>query len=397
MTGPISVEDARTQIVSSVPRMLIERASLEAACDRRAAQMILSASDLPSQDISAMDGYAVKSSDPGQPRLIVGESAAGRPFSGTLQSGEAVRIFTGAHVPPGADAVVMQELTTREGDFVAIDGTVARGANIRSAGSYLKKDEIVLDAGDLIQPSDIGVLASMGRTHLDVFVRPRVAIISTGDELVDLGDSPASTQIINSNGAMLAALVRSLGGIPLLFPVVRDVFGETKRAFERAAQTTDLVVSIGGVSVGDHDLAGKAIRDLATDVGFWKVRMKPGKPLTFGVTQTGTPMVGLPGNPMSAFVCFHQFVRPALSVMMGGDDRLLTVDVATHTALHGASDRAVFVPGRLRVTAQGTVFDGPSRIDSGNIKQLVGVDSIAILPQGTGAVPPGSSVNVQVL
>ncbi len=398
MNSLIDVDSARNHIVERIPRMPVERVPLQEACGRVIAQMVLSPNDFPHADLSAMDGYAIRAADAAETFVLQGESAAGHPFDEVLKAGHCARIFTGAVLPSGADAVIMQEDASVDEGTLRFTTQAHAGMNVRSHGSHLKKGQIVCDVGFRLSASDIGVLASFGLTNIDVFAQPRVAILSTGDELCDVGDVPTDGQIHNSNAQMLAALVRTHGGVPTVWPVVRDVFDDVTRALELACKFSDLVVTIGGVSVGDHDHVSKAMTKVGGDeLVFWKIRMKPGKPLAFGVSSTGTAMVGLPGNPLSAFVCFHQFVRPALATFQGTTHAPLFVQLPTAQNIRGSVGRKEFIPGRIAMTQDGAHFEGPSKMDSGNSFQLMGVSALAVLQEDCAGVTSGDHVQVEIL
>lgn len=398
MNTMIDVDSARNHIVEHITRMPVERIPLSEACGRVIARMVLSPRDFPHADLSAMDGYAVRADSQTGGLVLQGESAAGHPFDKPLQSGHCVRIFTGAAVPVGADAVIMQEDATANAHRVEFSTTAHVGMNVRRQGSHLKQGQIVCDSGHTLGPSDVGVLASFGLTNIEVFAQPRVAILSTGDELCDLGDVLQPGQIHNSNAQMIAALVRTYGGIPTVWPVVHDVFDDVRRALELACKTSDLVVTIGGVSVGDHDHVSKAMTKVGGDrLVFWKIRMKPGKPLAFGVAPSGTAMIGLPGNPLSAFVCFHQFVRPALATFQGATHVPLCVTLPSANAIKGSIGRREFVPGKIATSKEGARFEGPNRLDSGNSFQLVGVSALAVLNEDSTGVKSGDLVLVEIL
>jgi molybdopterin molybdotransferase len=395
----IDVDSARNHIVERIPRLPVERVPLQEACGRVIAQMVLSPGDFPHADLSAMDGYAIRAADGACETFVLqGESAAGHPFDEVLKTGHCVRIFTGAALPLGTDAVIMQEDASVDGGALRFTKQAYAGLNVRSHGSHLKKGQIVCDVGFRLSASDIGVLASFGLTNVDVFAQPRVAILSTGDELCDLGEPLKDGQIHNSNAQMLAALVRTHGGLPTVWPVVRDVFDDMTRALELACKFNDLVVTIGGVSVGDHDHVSKAMTKVSGDeLVFWKIRMKPGKPLAFGVSSDGTAMVGLPGNPLSAFVCFHQFVRPALATFQGTTHAPLRVSLPTAQSIRGSVGRREFIPGRITMAQGGAHFEGPAKMDSGNSFQLMGVSALAVLQEDCAGVTTGDQVQVEIL
>ena len=310
----ISVEDALARVLTLAPHAKGEQVALDQAWDRVLLQPAVSRMTQPPFDASAMDGYAVRSADAGRSLKVIGESAAGHPFNGTAIPGTAVRIFTGAPVPPGYDRVVMQENVTRHGDRITIDRPSA-GDNIRRAGDDFSKGSTI-PPGRRLRAPDIALLAAMNLPFVTVAQRPTVAILAGGDELVPPGTDPGLGQIISSNDLAIAGLVRQAGGQPMILPLARDD-EESLRAGFTAARQADLLVTIGGVSVGDHDLIGKVAGDLGLERAFYKVAMRPGKPLMAGKL-SGVAMLGLPGNPVSAMVCAILFMQPLITAMLGG-------------------------------------------------------------------------------
>lgn len=396
----ISVDAARTHILNQLGRTPTQRIALSSAVGRVLAETVLAPTDFPQHDLSAMDGFAVRSADilPGTTLSLVGESAAGRPYGDAMPPNGCVRISTGAVLPEGADAVVMQEHCTQNDGQVTFHHTAAPGAHIRRRGSHLASSEVVYTCGTRLEACDIGVLASLNLPWVEVFIQPRVTILSNGDELVDLGHTPGPNQIVNSNAQMLEALVHQFGGQATVWPVVRDAFGDVARALELAAATSDLVLTVGGASVGDHDHIATAFKKVAgKELEFWKVAMKPGKPLVFGIAHNGTPMLGLPGNPISAFVCFHQFVRPALFKLQGHDDARPTLRVPTRHAIRSSAGRQEFVPGQLQSHEGAWVFVGPEKLDSGSPAQMRQIRALAVIPADVVDVPAQTDVDVQLL
>ena len=317
----LSEEEARTRILAAVPTLATVNVPLRQAAGRYSAIELVATIPLPSFDNSAMDGYAViASSATKDARLkIVGDQPAG--VSGDLQirGGEAVRIFTGAPLPAGADAVVMQEETERQADFVLIrTETVSPGEFVRKTGGDLALGQQILRRGDRLSPVTLPLLASQGIESIDVHQSPRVAIVTTGDELVELGTELRPGEIFETNGVMLAGLAEAAGAEVVMRSHCRDDFEELC-AVLRDATDNDVVIISGGVSVGERDLVRDALRKVGAQIDLWRVAVKPGKPFLFGMCER-CAIFGLPGNPVSSFVTFLIFVRPGLLQMMGAND-----------------------------------------------------------------------------
>jgi molybdopterin molybdotransferase len=312
----ISVEKALENLFKLARRMGTEVVPLQFAHKRVLASDAIAQRDQPPFSSSAMDGYAISDMDAGTGAIfdIIGEAAAGHHFSGSVTLGQAVRIFTGAPLPKGAKRVIIQEDVKRSDDKIILGHDITTSDFIRLAGSDFRAGHKIL-ANCLLQPSDIALLASMNVAEVTVFKRPVVALISTGDELVMPGESPGPDQIIASNTFGLAALLEENGANPKILPIARDTLPSLKSVFD-LAQGADLIVTIGGASVGDHDLVAQAATESGFEQNFYKVAMRPGKPLMAGQFDD-TPMVGLPGNPVSAIVCGHVFLVPMLHAMLG--------------------------------------------------------------------------------
>ena len=264
---------------------------------------------------SAMDGYAVRFDDIGGPLTLIDESQAGKSFDGSLSNGEAVRIFTGAPVPVGADTVIMQENTSFEGNQVTINECRAKGINIRKIGEDFKKDDILLKKGVKITARHIAVIAAGNVEKICVYRKPKVAILSTGDELLDVGSEISPDKIVNSNVPLFMALIKENGGIPVNIGTARDTLDDVKAKISKV-KDVDIFVSIGGVSVGDYDIIKDVLKDAGLKVDFWKVAMQPGKPIVYGDFK-GIHYFGMPGNPSSAYICFVNFMLPAMNKMQG--------------------------------------------------------------------------------
>jgi len=310
----ISVADALEHLFALARPLEAETVPLLQAHGRVLARDVAATRDQPPFDGSAMDGYAVVEAKPGARLRVIGESAAGQRFEHPVKPGEAVRIFTGAPVPAGAKTVVIQEDVTRDGDTITLGDRLGDTSHIRPAGGDFRIGDTV-GAGRIIGPNDIALLASMNVAELPVTRQPVVALISTGDELVMPGETPGSDQIIASNTLGLHALMRDLGAAPRLLPIARDNEASLRAAFD-LAQRADVIVTIGGASVGDHDVVANLAPQMGFDQTFYKVAMRPGKPLMAGRFGDSI-MIGLPGNPVSAMVCGHVFLAPVIRAMLG--------------------------------------------------------------------------------
>ncbi len=312
----ISVDEALSHLFALVAPLQAEEVPLIKAHGRVLARDVSATRNQPPFAASAMDGYAVNAQAiaPGQTFDVIGEAAAGHAWAGTVGSSQAVRIFTGAPLPDGTDHVIIQENVTRMGDTITLDDSANDTPYVRPAGADFKIGDAIR-APRLLTPSDVALLAAMNIATVPVTRRPTVAIIATGDELVQPGEAPGPDQIIASNSYGLAALISQLGASPRLLPIARDTRASLELAFDLAADA-DLIVTIGGASVGDHDLVGDVAADKGMDRSFYKVAMRPGKPLMAGRLGTAT-MIGLPGNPVSAMVCGHVFLAPVIRKMLG--------------------------------------------------------------------------------
>lgn len=314
----ISVNEALTQILADLPQMPSESISIADAHGRVLAADVVARVTQPPADVSAMDGYAVRAADvadvPASLRQI-GVAPAGGAFAGQVGPGEAVRIFTGGPVPNGADTIVIQEDVDADGDEITVREGASAGRYIRKQGLDFSAGEVGLEAGRRLSPPDIGLAAAMNVPWLEVRRRPRVALLATGDEIVRPGEAIGPNQIVSSNSLAMAALVRRCGGEPVDLGIARDNEASL-RALAAGAQGADMLVTLGGASVGEHDLVRKVLGDQGLDLAFWRIAMRPGKPLMFG-RLGGTVMMGMPGNPVSSLVCGMIFLRPAIDRMLG--------------------------------------------------------------------------------
>jgi molybdopterin molybdotransferase len=344
----ISEEDARNRILEAVSAIPERTLLLLDALGRFSARDILARLPLPTFDNSAMDGYAVvaSSSRKGARLKVIGKQPAGIDRELRISPGEAVRIFTGAPIPAGADAVIMQEDTTREGDEIVVNVDVAPGEFVRRRGCDLAEGQKILARGEPIRSTTIALLASQGFADVTIGGQVNAAIVSTGDEIVMPGKKLDQGQIYDSNSILLQALVQRCGVSVTSAEHCPDQRGRLIEALQLGIKSHVLVIT-GGVSVGEHDLVQATLRSLGAKIDIWRVAIKPGKPFLFGQVN-GCAVFGLPGNPVSAFVTFLQFVRPAILKMMGADDlNLPTVPARLTVDLANEGDRALYVRGRI--------------------------------------------------
>lgn len=317
--GLIPVADALAQILAAARPVGAERLALHEAAGRVLARDVQASRTQPPFPASAMDGYAVRAQDcsAGARLKVIGEAAAGRAFNGPLGAQEAVRIFTGAPVPAGADAILIQENATREGDFIVAREAVLEGRFVRPRGLDFAEGETLLNAGLRVNARVLALAASMGHAHLDVSRKPIVSVLATGDELVRPGEPVAADQIVASNSFAVCAMAQAKGAHAIDLGIARDTMAALNDRLDAAASAgSDILITLGGASVGDHDLVQKALTQRGMDLGFWKIAMRPGKPLIFG-TLGKTIVLGLPGNPVSSIVCTKLFVEPLIAAMLG--------------------------------------------------------------------------------
>lgn len=359
----IPVEDARSRILGTFGRLPAEQIAISQAAGRVLAQDVISRITKPPHPVSAMDGYAVRAADVAEVPVtlqVVGEAPAGGAYNAALKPGEAVRIFTGGPVPEGADSIVIQENTERDGNSVTVTVSVSQGRYVRRQGLDFSAGDAGPPAGRKLGPREIGLIAAMNVPWLKVTRKPRVAVLGTGDEIVMPGESLGPNQIISSNSLALAAIIADAGGEPLSLGIVRDD-EEALRSIVEGAARSDLLVVTGGMSVGEHDLVRKVLAEEGLTLDFWKIAMRPGKPLAFG-RLGDLPVLGFPGNPVSTLVCGHLFLRPAIAAMLGEIGNELDEDVATLGADMGGNDeRQDYVRARLERAGDGgftaTPFD----------------------------------------
>jgi len=405
----LSVEGALDKVLAMFHPLEAERVPILDALGRVLAEDVCSDIDIPPHDNTAMDGYAIRAADvaaatPDRPvRLrIVENLAAGYVSQRAVEPGTAIRIMTGAPIPPAADAIVRFEDTRQVGEWVELFGAVQVGENIRRAGEDVQRGERVLVAGSLVRPQEVGMLAALGRTTVQVIRRPRVAILATGDELVEPGEPLEAGKIRNSNGYSNAAQVSLYGGIPIMLGIARDSEHDlTAKIRAGLEQGVDLFLTSGGVSVGDFDMV-KRVLAAEGEMTFWRVRMKPGKPLAFGMLKTAegrvVPMLGMPGNPVSVMVSFEIFARPAILKMQGRTDLLRpTVEAVLMDEIPSKDGRRHYV--RVRVEQAQGVYRAylTGEQGSGILSSLVKANGLAIIPEAWPNAPAGARVQVMLL
>ena len=406
----LTVAEARHRIIEEITPLPTVVATAREALGCVLAEPFFAPSDSPRFSNSAMDGYAVrwtdvKTVDKTNPstfvRLkVVATIAAGAECDVHVSASEAARIMTGGRIPAGTDTVVKREQTDEDTDSVTIRELppAKRGAHIRPQGSHFETGLLLLPAGSQVNPGVVGLLASVGRMTVAIHRRPRVVVVSTGDEIVEVDEVPSPTQIFNSASHLVTALIGTEGGIPIVLKTARDTEGDCRRAFSDAFASADLVISLGGVSVGDFDVVKSVVTGLGADIKFWGVKMKPGKPLVFGVSDE-CPFIGLPGNPVSAFVCFYQYVRPIIRCMLGfrESDRLPVVKARLACTTKGSRWRADYQRGELTKGVSGWVFEPYSDQSSANLMSLPGATGLGIVPEGVQNLTAGAEIEVERL
>lgn len=394
----LSVEQALERILGAMSPLPGEQVSVADGLGRVLASDVVARRTQPPAAMSAMDGYAVRAADVAQVPAalkVVGQAPAGGGWEGTLGAGEAVRIFTGGPVPDGADAIVIQENTEAGDGKVTVLQSAPEGRFIRPAGLDFTEGDALLPAGRLLTARDIALAAAANRPWIMVHRRPRVAILVTGDEVVMPGDPLAPNQIVSSNSLGMAAMVRVFGGEPYLLGIAPDD-REALAAMAAGAKGADLLLTSGGASVGDHDLVQSVLGEIGFELGFWKIAMRPGKPLIFGHVGD-TPVLGLPGNPVSALVCSMLFLRPALARMLGMPDAGMANGQTARLAipLDENDERQDYLRGTLANDETGDLLVIPfTRQDSSMLNMLAQADCLVVRPPHAPALAAGERVPV---
>ncbi len=393
----LPVADALSRVTEAFAPLPAEQVSVAHAVGRALAEDVRARVTQPPAAVSAMDGYAVRAADVAKPPVTlrtVGTAPAGGAYDKKLRAGEAVRIFTGAPTPDGADAIVIQENTEAEGDRVTVRVAAPKGCYIRPAGLDFSAGAVGLRAGRRLSPRDIALAAAMNVPWLAVRRKPRVALVATGDELVRPGDPIGPHQIVSSNTLALAAQVSEAGGAPLDLGIARDDEGSLRRMAAGAA-TADVLVLTGGASVGDHDLVQSVLGKEGLELDFWRVAMRPGKPLMFGRIR-GTPLLGLPGNPVSSLLCGMLFLRPAIDVMLGVEaEEKQSESARLGSDLDANDERQDYLRARLSRGPDGEPVATPfDKQDSSMLSTMTDADCLVVRPPHAPPAKAGERVDI---
>ena len=394
----LAVDEARRRIVAAMVPTPPETISLAHAAGRVLATDIVARVTQPPADVSAMDGYAVRAADaaaaPTRLRQI-GTAPAGKAFAGEVRDGETVRIFTGAPLPRGSDTIVIQENATAEGDRVTIEVPAATGSHVRPAGLDFRAGDVGVAAGSVLTPRHIGLAAAMNVPWLEVRRRPRVALLATGDEIVRPGERIGADQIVSSNALAMASFLRTHGAEPIDLGIAPDNH-RSLAAMVDGIRGADLLVTMGGASVGEHDLVQAALGERGLEVDFWRIAMRPGKPLMFGRIGD-VPMVGVPGNPVSSLVCALVFILPAVNALAGlADPTARTVRrVVLGVDLPANDEREDYLRATLTADAEGRAVATPfAKQDSSMLSLLSRADCLAIRPAHAPAARAGDTISI---
>jgi molybdopterin molybdotransferase len=393
----LSVRDAHSRVIAAFEALPAEMVSVADAAGRVLAVPPAARLTQPPADLSAMDGYAVRAADvPTAPSTLtlVGQAPAGGSYDQVLQAGEAVRIFTGGPLPAGADSIVIQEDTKADGAKISILEAPRPGRHVRKAGLDFKAGDSPFAAGRLLTSRDVALAAAMNLPWLSVHRKPRIAILSTGDELVMPGEPVGRNQIVSSSGIAIAALVRSWGGEPTLFDIARDDAKLIENRIAAGAQH-DLLITLGGASVGDHDLVQAALKAQGFAMDFWRIAMRPGKPLMFAARERAR-VLGLPGNPVSTMVCALLFLKPAIDKMLGQSGDLVGTQPARLAADVKQNDqREDYVRASATCDAEGSLVVEPHPVqDSSMLSVLAGANALLVRPPHDPARAKGEIVQI---
>ena len=393
----IDADEAAALVLEHTPLLGVEHVVLADAAGRVLAEDLVGEAPLPPFPASAVDGYAVRAADAGRTLRILGESAAGRPFDGSVAPGTAARILTGGVVPDGADVVVMVEDVTVTGDQVTVPGRLVAGANFHHVGADLREGDLVLRAGTQLGAAEIGIAAATGRPRLPVRRRPRVALMSTGDELVEVGKTPRPGQIPDSNRWALLAALREAGADVDLLGIAPDEAAALRGFVTAALDRADALVTSGGVSVGTHDLVKPLLESLGT-VHIGRVKLKPGKPFTFATLGGGKVAFGLPGFPVSSLVTFEVFVRPALHKMQGfAQLHRPSLPVRLGFDARPTAERTEYQRVTLRREGRELIAETTGSQSSSRLMSLAGAHALVKVPAGKQPLPKGSVVEAIIL
>ncbi|OGP95664.1 MAG: hypothetical protein A2157_09335 [Deltaproteobacteria bacterium RBG_16_47_11] len=399
----ISFEEALDNILSRIQPLGLEKVLLLESLGRIIGEDTYARRDIPPLDNSAMDGYALRFEDIRETskdhpvRLkVIEDLPAGFVSKKTIGKGQAIRIMTGAPIPKGADTVIPVEETTKGDGFAFILKVASPGENIRRSGEDVKKGNRVISKGDMIRPAEVGMLSSVGRSSVFVYQKPLVAILCTGDELVDMDEDLDESKIISSNSYTLAAQVKDCGAVPVLLGIARDKKEEIREKLRQGIRA-DVLISSAGVSVGDYDFAKDALGDLGMEMAFWQVSMKPGKPLVFGTIQ-GKPVFGLPGNPVSSMISFEEFVRPSLLKMMGHRQVFRpVVEAFLQEEIRKTTGRRHFIRAFISFKEGSYFATTTGDQGSGILMSMLKANGLIMIPENQEIARVGDKVRVQLL
>ncbi len=394
----ISVDEATARIASAFSPVEAESIAIGEAAHRVLAENACARLTQPPAPMSSMDGYAVRAADVAKVPVtlrVIGSSPAGHPFDGKVNSGEAVRIFTGGVVPDGADAIVLQEDAVADADHVTVNEATRPERHIRVAGLDFKRDQVLLPAGRRLSARDVSLLAAADLDRVNVRRRPRIAIAATGDELSPPGAPRGPGGIVASSGYGLSALVEKWGGQPVDLGILPDTMEAVAAIADRAAGA-DLIVTLGGASVGDHDLIQRALGPRGFELDFWKIAMRPGKPLIFGRLGQ-TPLLGLPGNPVSTFVCAYLFLRTAIAALLGTDMPLRLLSAKLEAPLAANEKRQDYIRARFSVRDGEYWTEALPIQDSSMLSTLAEADALIVRAPNAAPASIGERVDVVAL
>ncbi|MFQ5454787.1 MAG: gephyrin-like molybdotransferase Glp [Nitrospirota bacterium] len=399
----ISVDNALQIILDNIRISGLEKIDIVHSLDRVLGEDIYSDTDYPLWDNSAMDGYAVRwedikdvSNNKSIELRLVGEISAGKISNREVKKRECIKIMTGAPMPPKADTVVKVEDTTYNNGFVNILTGYKYGENVRKKGENIKKGDLLISKRRMITSADIGVMASIGKGFVYVYQRPRVAILSTGNELVDLDERVSNGKIYNSNSYSLSAQVEEAGGIPVLLGIARDTIKDLNEKISQGL-SSDIILISGGVSVGDYDFVKDALKEAEIDMKFWKIAMRPGKPLAFGVIK-GIPTFGLPGNPVSSMVSFEQFVRPSLLKMSGHTTiSAHVIQAVLQEDIHDRIGRRHLIRGIVEMKAGEYIVKTTGDQGAANIMSMAISNGLILVPEEKKFIKKGEKVSVKLI
>lgn len=399
----VSYEEALKIVLENCEKMPPKKVRLEDSFGLVLSEDILSPVDIPPFDNSAMDGFAVRADDVAKASAenpislkIIQDLKAGTSPHIEVGRGEAMRIMTGAAIPPGADAVLRKEFATLKEDKILIQKPVKKGSDIRLKGEDIKVGDLVLNKGEVIQEGEIGILASLGIGLVPVYPPPLVAILTTGDELVDVWEELTPGKIRDANTYTLLSQVRKAGAIPLTFPRIPDEKVEIKKALEEA-QKCDLILTTGGVSMGEYDFVKEVLDEMGAKLHFWKVKQRPGHPLAFW-TLKGKPVFGIPGNPAASIICFEEYVRPVLRKMMGFSKLFRPEAIARMGVDYSKESKGRLQFLRVRLDRKETLWAYPSGAQgSAILTSMAAADAIGIIPEDINGLNRGNKIIVHLI